>query len=61
MLHGEGINYEYEPEPFELSSGITYTPDFVIDDMVIEVKVPCDIFIDWKSRFTLLDILQKLL
>lgn len=39
MLHEAGINYEYEPETFELPNGSTYTPDFIIDDrIVIEVK-----------------------
>ncbi|MDY6768666.1 MAG: NUMOD3 domain-containing DNA-binding protein [Candidatus Nanohaloarchaea archaeon] len=38
MLHQAEINYEYEPETFKLSSGLTYTPDFVVDDIVIEVK-----------------------
>ncbi|MDY6775613.1 MAG: replication factor C small subunit [Halobacteria archaeon] len=35
-LQEEGIGYEYEPE-FELSES-SYYPDFVLDDIVIEVK-----------------------
>lgn len=39
LLHGAEIEYEYEPETFDLASGETYTPDFVVDGgTVVEVK-----------------------
>lgn len=38
MLYHAEINYEYEPETFELSPELTYTPDFIVEDIVIEVK-----------------------
>lgn len=33
-----GKEWLYEPKTFELSSGITYTPDFYVDDLYVEVK-----------------------
>ena len=38
MLHNANINYEYESKTFELTQEITYTPDFIISDKIIEVK-----------------------
>jgi len=38
MLHKAGINYEYESKTFELSRELTYTPDFIVEDKIIEVK-----------------------
>ena len=38
MLHKAEINYAYEPETFRLSEELTYTPDFIVGDIVIEVK-----------------------
>lgn len=34
----EGKTWEYEPKTFSLSSGISYTPDFLVDDCYIEIK-----------------------
>ena len=38
MLYEADINYEYESRTFELSDELTYTPDFIVEDIVIEVK-----------------------
>jgi hypothetical protein len=38
-LVSEGIGFEYEPDTFELSNGMTYTPDFrICDGKYVEVK-----------------------
>jgi hypothetical protein len=37
-LHESEFNYRYEPRTFEISNEITYTPDFIVDNIVIEVK-----------------------
>lgn len=37
MLYEAGLEYSYEPQTFELPS-FHYTPDFVIDEFIIEVK-----------------------
>lgn len=37
ILHESELEYEYEPETFELGD-TTYTPDFTVGDTVIEVK-----------------------
>lgn len=37
LLHNHGINYEYQPGPFDLGNR-TYTADFRIDNIIIEVK-----------------------
>lgn len=38
MLFEANIDYKYEPETFKLSEELTYTPDFLVGDIVIEVK-----------------------
>ncbi len=38
VMQHEGRTWEYEPTTFELPSGITYTPDFLIDGVYVEVK-----------------------
>ena len=38
MLVDAGIEYEYESLVIEYANGRTYTPDFVTDEYVIEVK-----------------------
>lgn len=38
VLQIEGRSWEYEPTTFELPSGITYTPDFFVDDVYVEIK-----------------------
>ncbi len=38
MLHESGMDYEYESKTFELSKNLTYTPDFIVGNVVIEVK-----------------------
>lgn len=38
MLHKWNLDYEYEPKTFELTDKLTYTPDFIVEDIVIEVK-----------------------
>lgn len=38
LLHKASITYEYEPKTFELTDELTYTPDFIVGDIVIEVK-----------------------
>lgn len=37
LLHGESVAYEYESETFQLD-GRAYTPDFIVGEVVIEVK-----------------------
>lgn len=37
-LHELGATYEYEGETFDIGDGQTYTPDFIIGDLVVEVK-----------------------
>ncbi len=38
LLRDTGVDYEYESLKIEYGDGRTYTPDFVTDDYVIEVK-----------------------
>lgn len=38
MLHNSQFDYEYESRTFELSDELTYTPDFIVGDVIIEVK-----------------------
>lgn len=38
MLNESGINYQYESISIKYNNGRTYTPDFVTDEYVIEVK-----------------------
>lgn len=38
LLHNSEFDYQYEPETFELNRELTYTPDFIVEDIVIEVK-----------------------
>ncbi len=68
MLHNAGINYEYESRTFELSDELTYTPDFIVEDVIIEVKGwPDDkskrrarLFMQGFSQYTYLVIGNKL-
>ena len=44
LLHNSNMDYKYEPKTFELTDELTYTPDFIVDNIVIEVKgLPNDI------------------
>lgn len=38
MLHSSNLKYSYESMTFELTDELTYTPDFVVGNVVIEVK-----------------------
>jgi len=38
LLHKSNLEYKYEPKTFKLTDELTYTPDFIVDNIVIEVK-----------------------
>jgi len=37
-LHNSGVSYEYEGRTFDIGDGRGYTPDFIIGDIVVELK-----------------------
>jgi hypothetical protein len=67
-LHSSELNYRYEPKTFNLTDELTYTPDFIVEDIIMEVKGwPSDIskkraeiFLEEKPEYTYLVIGNKI-
>lgn len=67
-LHNSELNYRYEPKTFKLTDELTYTPDFIVEDIIIEVKgwpndiskKRAEIFLEEKPEYTYLVIGNKI-